>query len=159
MYILFLYNVYISANCKKRIQKFIVLSMSVFRCKGDNSYIYYRKQKYNFRFKLRMAKTSIGITIIRHFNWSSTKLCVTFCPLGNVSSLIGPKLLSDGRTIWASSSPLTTRCVEFVLGRNRIVYDCKVGEFVNCLEPHRWRNGLKFGRSWDRAPVGSNQRI
>ena len=49
--------------------------------------------KYNFRIKLKMVKTSIGITTIRHVNWSSTKLCATFCPLGNVSSLIGPMLL------------------------------------------------------------------
>ena len=31
--------------------------------------------KYNFRIKLIMVKTSIGITTIRHVNWSSTKLC------------------------------------------------------------------------------------
>jgi hypothetical protein len=35
--ILFLYTVYIFANYKKIIDKFIVLSVSVSRCKGDNS--------------------------------------------------------------------------------------------------------------------------
>jgi hypothetical protein len=45
------------------IDKFIVLSVSVSRCKGDNPNSYKHKQKYNSMIKLRMVKTSIGITL------------------------------------------------------------------------------------------------
>ena len=96
-----------------------------------------RKQKYNFKIKLRKAKTSIGITIIRHVNWDFTKLCVTFCPLGNISSLIGPMLLSCGLTFSASSSPLTTRCVVFALKSYfawRTNFDEKLHRKHRCFE-------------------------